>query len=317
MSTPLSAPHGVAASRAPDWLVQRELALCPCGCVGRRRKGAFLEKTLTGAAGLLRTAMASEDTAMRKGMLQRLDPRLKLVAALVLLVAVGLVHHVPVLLAAYAGTLVLAAASGLPVAGFVKRVWLFVPVFTGIVVLPATLSVVNPGNVVVPLWNWHGHTQGLTSQGLTSAALVVSRVAASVSIVVLLTLTTPWVRLLAALRAVGVPRMFVLIVGMAYRYVFLLLGSVTDMYEARKARTVRALRHDAGARAFLGASAGALVMKAHHLSEEVHLAMVARGYRGNARTVQPLAFALGDAVAAVVTLVAAAAIYGGDVLLGH
>ena len=32
------------------------------------------------------------------------------------------------------------------------------------------------------------------------------------------------------------------------------------------------------------ASAGALFGKAHHLSEEVHQAMVARGYRGDART---------------------------------
>jgi cobalt ECF transporter T component CbiQ len=261
--------------------------------------------------------MASEDTATADGLLQRLDPRLKLVATLALLVVVGLVHHVPVLLAAYAVTLLLAAASAVPVAAFVTRVWLFVPVFTGIVVLPATLSVVNPGDVTVALWQWHGHAEGLTSQGLTSAALVVSRVATSVSLVVLLTVTTPWTRLLAALRAVGVPRMFVLVIGMAYRYVFLLHGAVTDMYEARRARTVSAVRHDAGARAFLGSSAGAMVAKAHSLSEEVHLAMVARGFRGDARTVQPLTLIRRDALAAAAVLGLAVAIYAGDVLLGR
>lgn len=318
MSIPTAALAGVEAPRrAPNWLVQRELAMCPCGCIGRRRKGSFVEKTLTGSAGLLRQAMASEDTAAARGLLQRLDPRLKLVAALLLLVAVGLVHHVPVLVAAYAGTLLLAVASSLPVGAFIQRVWLFVPVFTGIVVLPATLSVVNAGTVVVPLWQWHGHAQGLTSQGLTSAALVVCRVAVSVSLVVLLTLTTAWVRLLAALRAVGVPRMFVLVIGMAYRYVFLLLGAVTDMYEARRARTVGSARHDAGARAFLGASAGALVAKAQYLSEEVHLAMVARGYRGDARTVEPLSLSRRDLVAGAVAVALALAIYEGDLLLGH
>jgi energy-coupling factor transporter transmembrane protein EcfT len=40
-----------------------------------------------------------------------------------------------------------------------------------------------------------------------------------------------------ALRALGVPRIFILIIGMAYRYIFLLLVSVTDMYQARQART--------------------------------------------------------------------------------
>lgn len=41
----------------------------------------------------------------------------------------------------------------------------------------------------------------------------------------LLTSTTPWVRLLAAPRSPGVPRILILIVGMAHRYVSLLLAS--------------------------------------------------------------------------------------------
>ena len=40
----------------------------------------------------------------------------------------------------------------------------------------------------------------------------------------------------------------------------------------------------ASGRAFVAASAGALFGKAHALAEEVHLAMVSRGYTGNART---------------------------------
>jgi cobalt/nickel transport system permease protein len=307
----------VGSRGTPDWLLRGEVGLCPCGCAGVRRKGSFVEKTLAGGAGLLRQVMFSEDVAGRPGLLQRLDPRLKAVSLLVLLVAVGLVHHVSTLVAAYALTLVLAAASRLPIGFFVKRVWLFVPIFTGIVVLPATLSIVTPGEVVLTLWHWHGAPQGFTAQGLTTAGLVVSRVATSVSLVVLLTLTTPWTRLLAALRALGVPRIFILIIGIAYRYVFLLLGTVTEMYEARKARTVTATRHDRTARRFVTASAGALFGRAGQLSEEVHLAMVARGYRGNPRTLQAFRLRAVDGVAAVAVLAAALAIYGGDVLLGR
>ena len=57
-----------------------------------------------------------------------------------LLVAAAFVQHVPVLLGLYGLTLALAAASQLSLRFFVKRVWLFIPIFTGIVVLPATLS---------------------------------------------------------------------------------------------------------------------------------------------------------------------------------
>ena len=301
----------------PDWLLHGDVAMCPCGCSGTRRKGSFVEKTLNGASGVLRQAMFSEDVAAARGFLQRIDPRMKLITMVGLLLAAALVHHVPVLLAMYAGTLGLAAASGLPLGFFVKRVWLFIPVFTGIVVVPATFSFVTPGEVVLPLWHWHGHQVGLTRQGLTSAALIVSRVATSISLVVLLTLTTPWTRLLAALRALAVPRMFILVIGMAYRYLFLLLGSVTDMFEARKARTVRPEVDARAGRRFVSAAAGTLFGRSYALSDEVHQAMVARGYRGEARTLERFRLATIDLVWALGCVAAAVVLLGGDRLLAR
>ncbi len=307
----------MTAVATPQWLLQPEMAMCPCGCIGKRRKGSFLEKTIKGGGGLLQQVMFGEDVARQRGLLQRIDPRVKALGTVALLVAVALVRHIPVLAACYAATLALAAASALPVGFFVKRVWLFVPIFTGIMVLPATLSVVRGGDVVLTLWHWHGASEGFTAQGLTSAGLVVSRVAVSISLVVLLTLTTPWTRLLAALRALGVPKTFVLIIGMAYRYIFLLLATVIDMFEARKARAIGAQRHDGGARAFVGASAGALIGKAHHLSEEVHQAMTARGYRGDAKTPEHFRLRPADVWYAAAVLAAAVLIIGGDRLLGR
>ncbi len=302
-------------STAPSWLLQQNVAMCPCGCVGKRKKGNYLAKTLRGAAALLQQVMFGEDVAAGRGLLQRIDPRVKLVSLLVLLVACGLAHSMITLIVMYGLTLVLAAASALPVGFFVKRVWLFVPIFTGIVVLPATLSIVTPGDVVLTLWHWNGTPQGFTAQGLTAAARVVCRVAVSISLVVLLTLTTPWVRLLAALRSLGVPRIFILIIGMAYRYIFLLLSTVTDMFQARQARTPGTPKHDASARAFLGAGVGTLLGKAGQLSEEVHQAMVARGYRGDATTLDHPGLGRVDLLYGVLVTLAAIALTWGDHVL--
>jgi cobalt/nickel transport system permease protein len=277
---------------APQWLLQSEVGLCPCGCIGVRRKGSFVAKTLAGASGVMRQAIFSDDIAARNGLLQRLDPRVKLVTMVGALVVVAFVHSLPLLVLAYAGTVVLATVSGLPLGFFIKRVWLFIPIFTGIVVLPATLSVITPGHVVLTLWHWHGHPQGITEQGLHGAGLIIARVATSISLVVLLTLTTPWVRLLAALRALGVPKIFVLVIGMAHRYLFLLLDTVDDMYTARKARTLGA---DREGRRFVAAGAGTLFGKSHQLSEEVHQAMVARGYTGNAQSLSAFRLRAADA----------------------
>jgi cobalt ECF transporter T component CbiQ len=298
-------------------LLSGEPGLCPCGCVGVRRKGSFVEKTLTAGADLLRQVMFADDVASQRGWLQRVDPRVKIAGLLALLVAAAFARHIETLAAMYAATLLLAASSRLPLGFFVKRVWLFVPLFTVVVVAPATLSVVTPGEIVLQLWTWQGTPHGLTAPGLYSAGLVVSRVAVSISLVALLTLTTPWNRLLAALRALGVPRMFVMITAMAYRFVFLLLGTLTQMYEARKARSLGRQAHDRAAREFVSASAGALFGKAHHLSEEVHQAMVARGYRGDATTLDDLRTGAVDAVFAAGVVVAVSLALGGDRFLVH
>ncbi|HMC79210.1 MAG TPA: cobalt transporter CbiM [Acidimicrobiia bacterium] len=305
------------SSATPRWLLEAEVGLCPCGCIGKRRKGSFVEKTLNGGAGVLRQAMFSDDTAARPGLLQRIDPRVKLASLLGLLITAALVRNIPVLVAMYAATLGLAAASRLPVGFFVRRVWLFIPIFTGVVVLPATFSFVTHGHIVVPLGSWFGHRVGLTSQGLHSAGLMVIRVATSISLVVLLTLTTPWTKLLAALRSLFVPRMFILVLGMAYRYLFHLLGSVTDMYTARKARMVGAETDVASGRAFVAAGAGALFGKAQALSEEVHMAMVARGYTGDVRGLSRFRLRAVDGAWSLACLLAAVLVIGGDHALGR
>ena len=46
----------------------------------------------------------------------------------------------------------------------------------------------------------------------------------------------------------------------------------------------------------MGATAGALFGKAHALSEEVHQAMVARGFTGEAKTLDRFRLKLADAV---------------------
>ena len=306
----------VSSAETPTWLLERQAGVNPVVCNGRRRKGGALEKTLDGLAKVLRQAIASEEIAARPGLLQRLDARAKLLGVLALLITAGLVRHIPVLAGLYGLTLLLAALSKIGLWWFAKRVWLFIPVFTGVVVAPAMFSFVTPGEVVLPLGHWFGHQVGLTRQGLTSAGLIVCRVATSISLVVLLTLTTTWPRLLGALRTLFVPRLLVLVLGMAYRYLFVLLDSVSEMVVARKARTLARKKGGRHARAGAGFSGGALFGKAHALSEEIHQAMLARGFRGEATALERPRLLVMDAIWLFACLVLAALVLGGDRALG-
>ena len=306
----------VESRGAPEWLVRPQAGLCPCGCIGTRSRAGFLNRTIEGLAGITRQAVFADEIAMRPGLLQGLDPRTKVIGLLVLLVTASLTHHVALLGALYALSLVLAVASSVPLGGFLRRVWLTIPLFTALVVLPATTNLITPGEVVVPLGTWFGHPVGLTAQGIGGAVLLVSRVAVSVSLALLVTITTSWPRMLEALRTLRIPRMFVTVGAMAYRYVFVLVEVITDRYTARVARTVRREKAKAG-RAFVVASAGALFGRAHQLSGEVHDAMIARGYVGETRTLEPPTFGAADATAfAALAVVATALLLAGRALAG-
>ncbi|MDQ1295243.1 MAG: cobalt/nickel transport system permease protein [Actinomycetota bacterium] len=325
MSVPRADGLGPARSSSaqalPQWLSQNEPGLPPCERSGRRLRTTFLDRTLAEGSDLLRRALSAQDVATRDGLLQRRDPRAKLLGLFVLLLAVALVHDLRTLAAAHLLVLGAALASRVPVRSFLARIWLAVPAFTAVAVLPATLSVVTPGEVLVPLWSWHGTAHGPTVQGLTVAARILLRATTSVSLATLVAVTTPWPRLLAALRSLGLPSMFVLVVGMAHRYLLLLLGSVIDLYQARRARTLtrragRRRSHDRQARRFLAASTGVLFGRAHRMSEEVHQAMTARGYRGDVPLPATCRVAGRDVAALFAVAAVAAALLIGDRALG-
>jgi energy-coupling factor transporter transmembrane protein EcfT len=103
----------------------------------------------------------------------------------------------------------------------------------------------------------------------------------------LLILTTLWTRLLRAMRYFRAPVVVVAILGMTYRYMFLFLATARDMFESRESRMVGVLE-PADRRRLAAASAGVLLGKTLQVSGEVHLAMQARGFRGEIRLLDEL-----------------------------
>ena len=310
------------ATRIPDWLLsQQGLSLCPCGCIGKRKKVNFLEKTISDVAGLLKEAIFSEEMARSPGFLQKLDPRVKLITFFGLIGAAGLLHHFSVLFLMYLVILALAYYSRVNTGHFIKRVWLVIPLFTGIMVLPALFNFVRPGDPLLILINF-GHplqfgpwtfpdNLAVTRQGALGAALLIMRVGVSVSLAVLLTLTTRWTHLLKAMRVLLVPKIFIMVLEMTYRYIFLLLHMTTEMFMARKSRTVGKpdLKEN---RRFLAGAMGTLLAKSYAMSEEVYLAMVSRGYTGEARTVSAYQLTSRDVVWAGMVITAIILVVWGD-----
>jgi len=248
---------------------------------GRRRKG-FVEKTTRGLLEATEHALFAEDMAATAGFLQRLDPRVKLIGIGALIAAAVAVHRLWVLAGILALGLVLALASHIPIRLLAARVWLAVLAFTGAIALPAIF--LTPGAAVwrLPLLQWP-----VTQQGLRSAGFLILRAETAATLSMLLILTTLWTRLLRALRYFRTPVVIVAILGMTYRYMFLFLASARDMFESRESRIVGVLE-PADRRRLAAASAGVLLGKTLQVSGEVHMAMQARGFRGEIRLLDEL-----------------------------
>src|SRR5206468_2429569 len=170
---------------------------------GRKRRGpSFVEKTIGGIAISIEQAIFTEEHARRSGFLQRRDPRAKILAFLFLVLGVGLALHPLTLVLLYAAVLAGALVSRIPLGFYVKRVWLGIPLFAGIVVVPSIFLAGGHPLIRLPL----GVT-GLTAtrEGVLGAGIFVLRVGTSVSLAVLLVLTTKWADLLKALRILKVP----------------------------------------------------------------------------------------------------------------
>jgi cobalt/nickel transport system permease protein len=219
-------------------------------------------------------AFDAEDIAARDGLLQHLDPRIKVGGFVLLIVVAVSVRSLVVLGGLFGFAVLLALLSRIAPARLARQVWLGVFAFTGLVALPAIVLV--PGEVVarVPGLAWP-----ITLQGLRSAAFLLGRGETAATFAALLVLSTPWPHVLKALRAYRAPVVLVAILGMTHRYVFLLQSVAVQMVEARRSRTVGALG-GRDRRRMAAATAGVLFGKALHLSSEVHLAMISRGYRG-------------------------------------
>jgi cobalt ECF transporter T component CbiQ len=236
--------------------------------------GGFLERTIEALYAGLERAFDAEHSAARGGLLQRLDARVKVAGLFSLILAAALAARLWVIAAIFAAAVVLAALSRIPFRVLAARAWMGALAFTGVIALPALFLTPGAALCRVPGLDWT-----VTAQGFATASYLLLRVETAATLALLLVFTTPWMHVLKALRVFRVPVVFVAILGMASRYILLLLEKAHEMFESRKSRSVGALSA-ADRRRMAVASAGVLLSRSFQLSGDVYLAMQARGFRG-------------------------------------
>lgn len=267
----------------------------------------MFERILKGVTKVIQNSLDMEAVSQRDGVLQRLDPRFVFLFLLSLVVVSVLLRNPLSMVLMIVLSLLLALLSKVPLGWYTKRVWLFVPLFSVVILIPSMTNLITPGQSFGPSLNLFGSSIYLTKEGLTYAATFTLRVGAAVSFSILMVATIGWSRLMAAMAQLKFPPSFVLILDMTYRYIHLLLNTVMDMFMARKSRMVsRPSKREI--KEIGGSSVTTLFNKSYNMGENVYQAMLSRGYTGKPRVLYDLKASKIDAVFTIAVISFAAVV---------
>lgn len=224
-------------------------------------------------------------------LIHRLDPRTKLLACLVLILAVVLTPagNWRVFTCYFVIVCGLILLSKLPVWHVLKRSLVVIP-FVLMVALFIPFFKQGQELAGINIGFWH---IAVTYEGVMILINVIVRAWLSILCLILLTSSTRMSDLLSGMKQLGVPSVFVLIISFMYRYVFVLADQVMRMKQARDSRNFGG-NHMYQFKT-LGNMIGVLFIRSYERGERVYASMLSRGYTGENPVLRKFRFHAADA----------------------
>ncbi len=216
----------------------------------------------------------SDIFACRDNVLTRVDPRVKVFAALALILAVVFSTKVFLPLSVAAVSVTAMLALYIPIRVIIFRL---AGPFSIVLVLIALQSFLTPGEPILQI-GFFSFNIAVTDQGLWKGILLGSKVVASVSIVLLLGFVTPAYKIFHSLRSFRIPDAWVEMALLVYRYTFALLDHAADIAAAQRVRLGYSSFHRS--LSSMGILAGAVVARSLDQALRTYEAMILRGYQG-------------------------------------
>ncbi len=220
--------------------------------------------------------------------IHRLESRIKLLLAVFFILTSALLPTGawPVYILFLALIISVELLSDLGISFVLKRSSLALPFV--LAALPLIFTIPGPTLVSLPFGPATIHA---SLPGLARFASITFKSWISVQAAIVLSATTSFPDLLVAMRALHVPRLMVSIFGLMWRYLFVLVDEATRLMRARLARSGQSAKPEAKSGGSLswrarvtGGMAGSLFLRAFERSDRIYMAMLSRGYDGEARS---------------------------------
>ena len=140
---------------------------------------------------------------------------------------------------------------------------------------------------------------GFTENGIKVVSLVFLRVLNSVSIALLVVYTTPFPSFIKSFKIIGVPDTLLMIISLAYKYIFILSRTIEETYFALKSRLTGNIK-SGSLRKLIGGRIFFIFKKSMIIYENTYYAMVSRGYSGKVKLHSQYHFTIKDIIAIVI-----------------
>lgn len=196
------------------------------------------------------------DNFRKEHLLSKVDPRVKILVAIALLIMVLSYKRVFFPLVITLLSFILCLKIGIPIRTIILR--FSQPFLMAIAVLLFKLF--------------------FTNDGFVEGIMIAVRIIGAVSILILIGFAMPFTEFISSLSSLKIPREFIEIMMFAYRYIFLFFDCAFTIYNAQKNRLgYSSIRK--GLYSF-GILTGMLVLRGFEQSEKTCGAMIQRGYTG-------------------------------------
>ncbi len=257
-----------------------------------RLRTSFIENGIHHVANIIKTGYIQWETASEDNFFQQIDARVKVLFLLFFVLIVSLKKDIVPEALIGVFVLILTLMARLDVISFYKRVLFFGFIFGFLIALPSAFNVITKGTIILPVLSLsrpHGFwiyripkEIGITREGAYGVAMLTLRVMDSLSISLFVLYTTPFPEIIKALKVLKVPDSFLMIITLAYKYIFIFAKTVEDMHLAIKGRLAGHIS-DSDARKWIAGRMAFIFKKTRLRCEEIFNAMLGRGFSGDVR----------------------------------
>lgn len=275
----------------------------------KRAKLSFLDKTILNTARAVKSIYLQEENAARENFIQKVNPHVKLISLIYLAVVISIVNNLYAQILTSVFILLLYIIARLRVFQVYRKIFFLAFIFGFLVVFPAALNVITPGKIIFNLitfdkpshfWIYNiPQNIGFTANGFQVVLLVFLRVLNSVSFAMLIVFTTPFPSFIKSFKIIRVPDTFLMIISLAYKYIFILSRTIEETYFALKSRLSGNIK-SSNIRKLISGRIFFIFKRAMIIYENTYYAMVSRGYHGKVKLYSRNHFTFMDFIALVI-----------------